>query len=370
MRSKKQEVAIVSCSSYNQKEVDKAVKKALDSIDFKFKKNKRVLIKPNLIGPFAVSKAATTHFSLVDAVCKILKKYNCKIIIAESSYANTLLSFKTSGVEKVAKKYNAKLVSLNREDLIKIKGKGSLRSFYLPKVFQKVDLIINMPKLKTHMLTKYTGAVKNLFGVISGERKMMLHKKFPDEEKFCRMLIDLYEIIKPDLNIMDGVYGMEGEGPTSGVKKKTGLILASTNAPALDIVACDIMGYKEKDVFTNVIAKKRKLVNEIKIIGKKKKVFYKKPKSTEVAEIFIFIATHFPSKIVVDKEKCTRCGTCERHCPVKAMHLKPYPVVDKKKCIRCFCCIEVCPTHALSLKDSLISKIANKITQLRLKVKR
>ncbi len=365
----KKEVAVVSCNSYNQKEVDKAVKKALDSLDFKFKRNKKILIKPNLLGPFPIERAVTTHPSVVEAVCKILKKHNSKIFIAESSYANTKKAFKTSGMKKIAKKYNVKLVELDEEDLVKIKGKGVFRVFYLPKIFKKVDLVINMPKMKTHVLTKYTGAIKNLYGIITGGRKRILHKRFQEEKKFCGMLVDLYEIIKPGLTIMDAVYGMEGNGPTAGKKKKTGLILASENAAALDVVACDIMGYKERDVLTNIIAKKRGLVKNVKIIGKKKKTEYLKPKSTnQFALLFRFMNRYMLPEIVLEKKKCILCRTCERHCPTGAMKLKPYPVINKKKCIRCFCCVEVCPKHALNLEDNLIARGLKKFYRVFLKI--
>jgi len=359
--TKKEEVSIVSCNSYNQKEVDKAITKALKDIDFRFAENKRVLIKPNIIGAFHLVKAATTHPSMIEAVCKILKKHNVKIIIAESSYANTHAAFKTSGIEKVARKYKAELIDLDEQDLIKIKGKGAFRVFYLPKIFKNIDLFINMPKMKTHSLTKYTGAIKNLYGTVTGGRKRLFHKRFQEMDKFCGMLIDLYEIVKPDLNIMDAVYGMEGNGPTAGDMKKTGLILASRNAVALDIVACDIMGYKQNEVLTNVLAKKRGLVKSINIIGKKKKINYKKPKSMiPVSSLFRFMSRYMVPKIVLDKEKCILCKTCEKHCPVEAIHLKPYPTINKKKCIRCFCCTEVCPKHALNLEDHIFMRILNK----------
>lgn len=363
--SKREEVTIVSCNSYNQKEVDRAVNRALDNIGFNFKKNKKVLIKPNLIGPYKIEKGATTHPSIIKSICKILKKNNSKIIIAESSYANTKKAFTVTGIEKVAKKYNAKLVELDEEDLVKIKGKGFLKTFYLPRIFKQVDLVINVPKMKTHVLMRYTGAIKNLYGTITGGRKRLFHKKYQEEKNFAHMLVDLYETINPDLNIMDAVYGMEGNGPTSGEKKKTGLILASRNGAALDSVACDIIGFKKNKVLTNKIARKRGLTKKIKIIGNKPSITYKKPKTMlPIAAAFRFMNRYMLPKIVLEKEKCILCHTCERHCPTKAMKLKPYPEIDKKKCIRCFCCVEVCPKHALDLHDHNLVRALNKAYHL------
>lgn len=373
-KANKEKVAVVKCNSYGQQEVENAIRMALGMIDYEVKENQTVLIKPNIIGPFELSKAATTHPSVIEAVCKILKERKAKILIAESSYTNTELAFKTSGISDVAKKYNAKLINLDKQKLIKVKGTGVLRTFYMPKILVKADLIINIPKMKTHVLAKFTGAVKNLYGTVTAGRKLALHKKFDTEEKFCEMLVDLYEIVRPGLNIMDAVYGMEGNGPTAGKKKKTGLILASENAPALDMIACEIIGYRENEVLTNVIAKRKKLVDsidKIEVIGKKKCVFYEKPGSMKsMVGLLMFLEKIMAPEITVDKKKCTKCETCEKHCPTNAMKLAPYPTVEKKKCIRCFCCIEVCPRHALCLKEKMLAHIMGKLSASMLKVKK
>jgi uncharacterized protein (DUF362 family) len=158
MKKKKEveKVAIVKCKTYKQKEVDKAVKKALELANIEIPKRKKVLIKPNIVGSFKKSQiATTTHPSIIEAICKILKKNNCKIYIGESSFTNTPCAFRDSGIEKVAKKYG-KLIIFEQDKLMKIKDSKAkvLKSFHLSKTLKNVDLIINIPKLKTHQLTK------------------------------------------------------------------------------------------------------------------------------------------------------------------------------------------------------------------------
>lgn len=355
MRKKEvDKVAIVKCKSYKQSEVDKAIAKALELAEIEFPKRKKVLIKPNIVVCNAKNPIAVlTNSSIVEAVCKILKKNNCQIYIGESSFMDTDVAFKKSGIEQIAKKYG-KLVIFEQDKLVKIKDAKAkvLKNFYVSKTLKNVDLIINIPKLKTHQLTKYTGAIKNLYGCIPGGMKQKLHKKASEEGKFSKLLVDIYQNIKPEVNIMDGVIGMEGKGPTSGKLKKAGYILASKNAVSLDVVSSELIGYKPKQILTTREAVRRKLGSfRFKLVGMEKipNLHFEKPVvsgklSRKVKEMLK------QRPIVVDEKKCIQCGLCAKKCPVKAIELNPYPEIDKKKCIRCFCCMEICPKDALSLK--------------------
>ncbi len=183
-----EKVGVVRCSDYNQKKVDKAIEKALSLIDFDFSefRGKKVLIKPNVVGCFPKKQiATTTHPSLVEAVCKILKKNNCKIFIGDSPFTEPVSSFKASGIDKVAKKYG-RLVTFEQDKLINIRDKNAkiLKKFEIAEIVKNVDLIINMPKLKTHSLTKYTGAVINLYGIIPGGLIQRIHLHAKGDEEF------------------------------------------------------------------------------------------------------------------------------------------------------------------------------------------
>ena len=355
MKKRLEDVAIVECSSYEQKEVDEAVKKALNLLNFEFNKGSRILIKPNIVGCFPRNQIAiTTNPNLIEAVCKILKKKKCRIFIGDSPFTNPECAFNESGISKL-KKYG-KLVIFEREKLVKIRDDKAkvLKNFEIAKIVKDADLVINMPKLKTHTLTRYTGAIKNLYGVIPGGLKQRLHNHAQGEKKFSKMLVDIYQNIKPELTIMDAVIGMDKEGPSAGTPRKVNLILASRNGVSLDIAATRMIGFKPKAIYMIKEAVKRKLANyKFNFVGMEKlpEINFRKPTSSIIHKTRKLLGKLFKEKpIVVDRVRCARCGLCAKHCPGKAIKLNMYPEINKKKCIRCFCCIEICPQHALSLE--------------------
>jgi uncharacterized protein (DUF362 family) len=349
-----EKVGIVRCSNYHQKNVDDAIKKSLDLIDFKFEKNKKVLIKPNLVVEKSQNPEATvTNKAIIEAVCKILKENNCKIFIGESSFTDTSNCFRAYGLDRLAKKYNAKLIIFEQDKLVKISNPNAkiLHSFPISKTLKNMDLIINMPKLKTHLLMKYTGAIKNLYGVIPGGLKQRLHNQAKGERNFSNLLLDIYESIHPRLNIMDGIIGMEGQGPTSGNPVRSELILCSKNALALDMACARLIGVNPNKVYYLRYALKRKIYPSFKfnLVGMKTlpSLKFKIPKGDLTGKM----SSLFKEKpIVVNESKCKKCGLCASKCPKKAIKLNPYPCFDRKKCIRCFCCMEICPNDALSLE--------------------
>lgn len=357
-----EKVAIIRCSSYEQKEVDKAIENALRFLEFDTKKYKRILIKPNLLGGYDKNQEAiTTHPNVVRA---IIKQFSGRKIIGESSFANTGEVLKKSGFGDFKN-----FVIFEKSKLKKIRDEKAkiLREFYVSSVLDEVDLVVNVPKLKTHALTKITGAIKNLYGCIPGAIKQDFHRKAIGDERFSSLLVDIYQNIKPGLNIMDGIVGMEGEGPSAGEAKKVGFILASRNAVALDIAAAKMIGFRPEDIFVIREAIERGLYPDfnIKIVGELEEIpnfNFKKPSIFRTSFLKSAVASLIPkNKITLRKEKCTKCRICEKNCPMKIIDLKPYPEINTKKCIRCFCCIEGCPQHALYLKQNFIRKIIEKI---------
>lgn len=356
-------VSIVKCSSYKNKEVLKAVSKAIDDIKFKIKHGSKVILKPNILMGARQEKGITTHPAILEALCRILKKKKCKITIAESFGVMTKSSdevFRISGMQVVAEKFDVPLVSFSASEIIEISNAKAAyaKKMRLPSILFDADLIINLPKLKTHTLMYYTGAVKNLFGCIPGARKQAYHSEANTKEKFANMLLDIWMNVKPKLNIMDAVVGMEGEGPSNGNLKEIGLILASDDSIAMDLVAERIIGFEGK-VPTNNMARKRELIDEkkIEVIGDIQKIDFEGPGKASsmippwLSGFMLKQAIAYPSII---KEKCTRCWTCVKVCPVDAMEKKGFPSCDKKKCIACYCCHELCPYHAIRLKRHVI----------------
>ena len=345
----KEIVAVVRCKNYKQKEVDRAVWKILKLLDFPVNeyKNKKVLIKPNVVGLFNENQEAIiTNINIVKSIAKRFDNS----LIGESSFTNTEIALRKTGYLGLKN-----IVVFEEKKLVKLRDNKAkfLKNFFLPEIVKKADLIINVPKLKTHTLTKMTGAIKNLYGCIPGGLKQVYHRKAKGDEQFSNLLVDIYQNIKPGLNIMDAVIAMEGEGPTSGNPRKVGYLIGSKNAVALDIVASKIMGYNPEEILAIKEAEKRFGKLSIKVVGEKiKNLHFKKPLSYKKRIVRAMIKGLVEEKIVCDTKKCSKCGDCFKHCPVKAISMNPYPEINTGKCIRCFCCIEICPTNAMHLEKS------------------
>ena len=358
-------VSVVKCNSYNEEKVYRAVKKSIDLIGgLKIKPGSKVLLKPNILSARKPEAAITTHPSVVAAVCRILKPMNVKIMIGDSSgmgrYGYTTNALEVSGMKRVAERFNAELISFEGlSKKIKIKGAKVLKTANIAKPVLDADYIINLPKLKTHTLMRYTGAVKNMFGCIPGGRKSHCHTIAPKEEQFGHLLLDLYSRITPQLNIIDGVVGIEGNGPGSaGIKKKTDIIAASKDAVALDLVVSKIIGFDPMEIKTNKLAMERGIFKDkAEVVGEKNvRVKYKQPlkiKLPAFIERFVFRQASLRPSII--RDKCKACGICIKACPAKTIKLvKGKAHIFDKNCIRCYCCHELCPYNAIELKRPLM----------------
>jgi len=369
LRNQKEDnkVSVVKCSTYKNEEVRKALESSLKNIDFQFKHGMKVLIKPNLLSATLPEKAITTNPIIIEELCKILKKRNAQIWIGDSSAFDTDQALETCGMNKLSK--YAKIINLEGEKKKDFNLGKNTHRIPLPKILFNVDLVINVAKMKTHGLTLASLCVKNLYGCIPGRLKEQLHRILKTPKDFSKLLLSLEETINPHLNIIDGIVGIEGDGPAaSGTIIKPGLILAGRKAPAVDIIATEIMGFSKNSVKTNKLSKISR--KEIEVIGNAKdiRLKFKKP-STYTIPIFMALMKVFPqAKIEFNKELCKRCHLCETKCPVKAITLNTddgFPKCNWKKCIRCLCCIEVCPHKSVYLKEhwtkELLMKVGKKV---------
>ncbi len=362
-------VAVVKCSEYTR--VVNAIKNALDllgGINTFVKKGSKVLIKPNLCDPLPPEKAATTHPLFVKAIIEMVQNCGATAIVGECPGGNDVKTarkvFDVSGIKRVVEETGASLKNFQEEPFVvrKIENYKVLEKTDFAKAVLEADLIINVPKLKTHGITFMTGAVKNCFGCIHPNERKYIHGNFSERDKFAKGLVDIYSAVLPSLTIMDAVVAMEGdEGPTYGDPKEVGLVLAGTDGVAVDAVASEIIGYRSLAMPTGMEAAKRGIgttdMKRIEVVGepvtavhvtdfKKSSLFeqynpYKK--SNNLQEDFNLIP-------VLVEEKCTKCGNCANNCPVGAITLDPYPHIDEEKCILCYCCHELCPQGAYRLE--------------------
>jgi uncharacterized protein (DUF362 family)/Pyruvate/2-oxoacid:ferredoxin oxidoreductase delta subunit len=242
-----------------------------------------------------------------------------------------------------------------------------LKSMQITKIAKEVDFVVSAAKLKTHGMMTYTGAVKNLFGVIPGLVKADYHLRLNSVDNFADHLVDICEAVKPIFSIIDGIYGMEGDGPSAGERRYVGLVLASDNPYALDTVASNIIGMDPMIVPTVRAARERKLfsgdLHDVRINGVQLDEInippFKLPSSINVnfvggrvPKIFErFLLNNLRPKPEFDYDLCVSCGDCKRSCPPGIIDMSSgKPVPDLRKCIRCFCCHELCPKKAVSIK--------------------
>ena len=342
----------------------------------------KVLLKVNLIGPKSSDTAAITHSEFVRAMVRVLKSLECTVWIGDSSggaiagIAPTGQSFKVAGYEKVALEEGAVIKNFDSEGVVEVQTRGKFEDkMYLAKPIFDADVVINLPKLKTHSAAMYTGAIKNVFGCIPGLRKAKYHKIAPNQVDFGEIIADIHEAAKFHLHIMDGIISMQGEGPTAGSVYQAGKILISKDPVALDIVAINMLGMEIEDVPIVNAAIGRKLgegnIKKVIIDGDYKTIprleNYMLPKrfrSTKKrnSNAVIKVIDFFKTRPVVNMKKCKSCNMCVESCPVEAID-KETKKINYNECIECMCCHELCIHEAVDLKkDNALAGVVARIS--------
>jgi len=367
-------VGIERCESYNPDEVYKALKKTVELSGDLDVAGKTVLLKPNILFDAPPDKAITTHPVFLEAAIRLTRDMGAsKILIGDSPGIQVPgFSAKGCGLGATARKNGAEWVDFTsgKTELHCPKGKV-LKKFALAKAVKEADVIISLPKLKTHQLMYFTGAMKNIFGLIPSLAKSSYHARFPSHDSFASMLVDLNLAVNPAYAFMDAVVGMEGPGPGSGIPRQIGLVLASSNLLAMDIAASAIIGYQSLQIPVNREALSRShwlsSPDEIEYPGLSPETlripnFLKIPFKKSRSQLFDFVMPRplrqFRNSIApgpeINHSLCVRCGDCLRICGSQAMNLggpgrEHKVIVDFHRCIRCFCCHEICQKKAIDI---------------------
>ncbi len=323
-------------------------------------RGKKVLIKPNVLRASEAREGIVTHPAVLRAVVEKVESLDpASIVVGDNpglfGYGANEEAFRKTGLMEAAKGYYRNIGNDSR--------KVDFNPDFLPTVSLSsavldADLIISLPKFKTHGLTIVTGAIKNSYGLLPGAQKARLHRAAGSPERFQEMIVDVFRLRIPDLFIVDAVVGMEGNGPVSSDLREIGLILASDNGVALDAVISTMMGC-EPDRF-RFLRKAKELglgeydLKRIEVIGELKPLpDFKLPPLGPVREESTQAALQAKSLLrpQADPELCTGCGTCVDQCPVSALSMIDHiPRVNADTCIICFCCQEICPEKAITLK--------------------
>jgi len=323
-----------------------------------------VLLKPNLLSGNEPEKAICTNPLFIKAVMELLEEKGIRVVVSDnpgvSGYGASLREAKKAGIiDTVGERFQNPAQFAERAAM----ESRFTDSFVVSGNISRAEYVINLPKFKTHSLTLFSGAIKNMFGILVGGEKARAHSLATTREEFGELLVDIYNIRVPELTIMDAVLGMEGAGPSNGRPRDIGRVIISENGFAVDAVCARMMGISPYDIPYLKAAIDRGLIipDEIEVIGdveilKDFRIPSTFLKANLLGGSFInfvngFIFDNFirgAARLKLKKKRCTKCYVCVRQCPVGAMKKDrdDFPYIDKKVCIGCYCCDELCPEHA------------------------
>lgn len=380
------QVALIACPDYRTEDVGRAVAQALahlGGIERFVRPGQKVLLKVSLLMPAKPEEAVTTHPEIVRAVVREVQKAGGRPLIGDScgsTYADMAEAYRQAGYARVAEETGAELVNFSRSGTKLFTGLANphLPEVHLFKTAVEADAVIDLPKLKTHGLTLMTGAIKNLYGCVPGHYKARGHACAPRPADFAAFLVDIYGIIRPQLTIMDAVWGMEGAGPSGGKPRRIGLVLASPDAVAVDALGGWLIGYEPDEIETTRLAAERGLgesdptkitylgedpaawrIKDFKKTGTAGRLLQKLP--GPILRLAKPLIERFKVRPRIMAKKCAKCLICVESCPVRAIRppddRHPVPEIDYQGCISCFCCQELCPNRAVEISKPWLLKI-------------
>ncbi len=359
------------CTSYADEDVGEVLgrllraAKALEGL----RKGAKVLVKPNLLSARRPEQAVTTHPAVVGALVELLIEAGAKPLISDSpggAIRGTRRVFENTGMLAVAEKLGVEIVPLETAGVKKIPLPDG-ETLILTSIVDEVDWIVPVAKLKTHSLTLTTLSVKNLYGLIPGFMKAEYHKLYPSPRRFSWLLAELFERVREKIlfGVVDGIVGMDGNGPSSGRIRQIGLLAVSRDIAAMDDLLERLVGLPKPSPICAEL-RRRGLVPEAKAVWLDENAVevndFRIPSNWAMRLVPSWLGRALGRFVQiypgVDAERCTRCGECARSCPTNAITMdaeKP-PSFDYRRCIRCLCCHEICPVGAVVFRRSFLAR--------------
>lgn len=371
-------VAIIKCENYKLENVKSAIKrglKLLGGIDEFVNIDDDILLKPNMLSAKSSDKHVTTHPAILEAVASILLESGFDNVAFGDSPAKDSeeKTAQINGLAQAGANAGIKQVDMSYGKTVGFSDGHQCKRFELAQAAIDADSIINLSKMKTHQLTRITGAIKNTFGCVYGLNKAAMHSSFPDAVDFSKMLVDLNLLIKPKFHIMDGIIAMEGNGPGSGDPIPMNVILMSGDPVALDTTFCKLIDLNPEFIPTITFghdwglgeyeeARIEYVGDDINQLINKDFDVVRSPVKAELPKITSLVRRIALRKPYIIDKKCIKCGQCIEVCPAKPKALSrdsnnEIPKYKYKNCIRCYCCQETCPAEAIDVKTPILGKL-------------
>jgi uncharacterized protein (DUF362 family)/NAD-dependent dihydropyrimidine dehydrogenase PreA subunit len=338
----------------------------------------KVLLKPNLLSVESVDSPVVTHHGFFEAVVRVIKDYALELTFGDSpGFGSSEKAAEKAGLMEVARRYGVSFDGFTEKTSVVLPDSLLVKNWEVARAPYETDVLITLPKLKTHGMMYFTGAVKNQFGCVPGTQKALWHARMNNSRNFAKMLLDLNRLVQTRFAIMDGIVAMEGNGPKSGTPRALNALLMGASITAVDATALRLIGYEDpREVpqydeaylaqWGPVLAQDIQVlgddvddlkVSDFKKVRKTREIFGDNGSLTMVKNLI----APYPK---LDWEKCISCNRCAEVCPEKPKVItmveqkgKSVPVFDRKTCIRCFCCQELCPVGALEVGETFMGKI-------------
>lgn len=361
------QVHLAACKGYDRGQVHAAVRECLSAVappDL-IRPGQRVLLKPNIINDMPPERAVCTHPEVVRAVAEWALLNGAEVVIGDQpGYAMTEEAegaFRNTGMLEACKGLDVRFTLLARGgyDVVEPERRFRLQSVQYAREVLQADVVINLPKAKTHSQTVYTGAVKNLFGAVAPKQRVDVHL-IGRYWALSEAIVDCYAARVPELHLMDAVQVMEGMGPTQGTPRDLGLLAASTDGVALDAIVEQLMGFEPGEVATTVAAGNLGLgerrLEEIEVTGAAVADMAIKVQPSPVVRAEMLgpfmplLRWMVQARPAVVQKDCRACGACKGICPAGAVTIEDYAIIDCNKCLECFCCQEACPFDAIQVR--------------------
>jgi uncharacterized protein (DUF362 family)/Pyruvate/2-oxoacid:ferredoxin oxidoreductase delta subunit len=343
------------------------------------KRGDRVLLKPNFLRYKPVENAVITHPVFIAAAAEMVKDAGGRVFVGDSPGIGDAFSIaRKSGLVPYIKKLGGEIVDFRESVDVATPKHFTFKRFAIAKEAVESDVIINLPKIKTHAQMYLTLAVKNLFGCVVGKRKVQWHfMAGRDNDYFATMLVELHHIVHSSLTLVDGIMAMEGNGPGSGTPRHIGMMIGGEDPVAIDAVICKILKADPRKLRTLAVAEKMNIgeaaLGNILLEGEPLDSFSVanfKMAGTSSLETFglpRFLGRYFKDALtnrpVVDERLCSLCQTCLENCPVEVISLKKGKkeriTIAYRECVRCFCCQELCPEGAIRVGKGWLLRIAD-----------